>query len=89
MCPVEFKVPKHVEEGSLRPAPESDFNLASYDTECLERALREYRELSWDDSPFEDLPSEDQHTILRRAQEMKTRENRLRTILNVRHRVAS
>jgi hypothetical protein len=41
------------------------------DTEYLDRALLEYRESSWDDADFADLPSEAQHKILRRAQDMK------------------
>jgi hypothetical protein len=42
------------------------------DTEYLARALREYREASWDEADFADLPDHVQHAILHRAQQLKT-----------------
>ena len=89
MRPAEPKQPKRTVEGDHRSAAESDFKMAPSDTECLSQALREYRETSWDDSSFDELPFEAQHTILRRAQEIKSRQHRLLSILDVRHPIAS
>ena len=89
MRPAEPKQPKRAVEGNRRSAAESDFKMAPSDTECLQQALREYREVSWDDSSFEELPFESQHTILRRAKEIKGRQHRLLSILDVRHPAAS
>jgi hypothetical protein len=75
--------------GRPRFSTESSLNMGLSDTECVEQALREYREESWDDSLFEELPSEAQHTILRRAQEIKNRQRRLLSALDVRRRLAS
>ena len=75
--------------GRQRFSAESGLNMALNDTECVEQALREYREESWDDSLFEELPSEAQHTILRRAQEIKNRQRRLRSALDLRRPLAS
>ena len=85
----EPKQPKLALQRTPRSAAESDFKMAPSDTECLEQALREYREASWDDSSFEELPFEAQHIILRRAQEIKGRQHRLLSILDVRHPIAS
>lgn len=84
-------VPKGNANRSGRPrfAPESRLNMALNDTECVEQALREYREESWDDSLFEELPSEAQHTILRRAQEIKNRQHRFFSTLDLRRPLAS
>jgi hypothetical protein len=87
--PAEPKQPKRAEEGNPRSAAESDFKMAPSDTECLQQALREYHETSWDDSSFEELPFESQHAILRRAQEIKNRQHRLLSILDVRYSIAS
>jgi hypothetical protein len=89
MRPVESKQPKRAVEGNLGSPAESDFKMATSDTECLRQALREYREASWDDSSFEELPFEAQHTILRRAQEIKSHQHRLLSVLDVRHPIAS
>ena len=89
MRPVKPKQPKRAVEGDSRSSAESDFNIAPSDTECLQQALREYREASWDDSSFEELPFEAQHTILRRAQEIRSRQHLLMSILDVRHPIAS
>ena len=89
MRPAEPKQPKRAVGGNRRSAAESDFKMAPSDTECLQQALREYREVSWDDSSFEELPFESQHTILRRAKEIKGRQHRLLSILDVRHPAAS
>jgi len=67
----------------------SHFDVISGDTDCFERALREYRETTWDDSSFEELPFETQQTILHRAQEMKGCQHRLQSVLGVRHPIAS
>jgi hypothetical protein len=48
----EPKQPKRVLQGNPRSAAESDFKMAPSDTECLQQALREYREASWDDAWF-------------------------------------
>lgn len=66
-------------ERNVRSTEESLANRPLIDTEFLFRALLEYREATWDDSSFENLPSEAQHTILRRAQEIKELATRLRT----------
>ena len=42
------------------------------DSLYLEKAMQEYREQSWDDSNFEDLPRELQQSILARAQQIKS-----------------
>jgi hypothetical protein len=89
MRPAEPKQPKRALEGNPRSAAESDFKMSPSDTECLLQALREYREASWDDSSFEELSFESQHTILRRAQEIKGRQHRLLSILDVRYPMAS
>ena len=89
MRPIEPKQPKRAVEGNPRSAAQSDFKMAPSDTECVQQALREYHEASWDDSSFEELPFEAQHTILRRAQEIKSRHHRLMSILDVRHPIAS
>lgn len=89
MRPSEPKQPKRALQGNPRLAAESDFKMAPSDTECLQQALREYREASWDDAWFDELPFEAQHTILRRAQEIKHRRHRLLSILEVRHPIAS
>jgi hypothetical protein len=47
------------------------------DTECIEEALREYRESSWDDRDFRDMPAGVRHVILQQAQDIKDRESRL------------
>lgn len=70
-------------------AAKSDFKMTLSDTECLQQALGEYREASRDESSFEELPFEAQHTILRRAQEIKSRQRRLLSILESRHPIAS
>ena len=85
----EPKQPKRALQGNPRSAAESDFKMAPSDTECLPQALREDHEASWDDSSFEELPFEAQHAILRRAQEIKGRQHRLRSILPVRHSLDS
>jgi hypothetical protein len=89
MRPVEPKQPKRAVEGTSRLAAKSDFQMALSDTECLQQALGEYREANRDDSSFEELPFQAQHTILRRAQEIKSRQHRLLSILDVRHPIAS
>lgn len=75
--------------GKPRFSAESGLNMALNDTECVQQALREYREESWDDSLFEELPSDAQHTILRRAQEIKNRQRRLLSALDLRRPLAS
>lgn len=89
MRPVESKQPKRAVEGTCHSTAESDFKLSLSDTECLQQALREYREASWDDSSFEELPFGAQHTILSRAQEIKSRQHRLLSVSDVRHPIAS
>ena len=42
------------------------------DSTYLEQALQEYRERSWDDADFADLPEDVQHVILHRAQQLKS-----------------
>jgi hypothetical protein len=76
---VESKQLKRATKGS-GPSPQSHFEVILSDTECLERALREYRETSWDDSSLEELPFEAQHAILRRAQEIESRQHRLQAV---------
>jgi len=85
----EPRQPKRTLQGDPRSAAESDFKMAPSDMECLQQALREYCEASWDDAWFDELPFEARHTILRRAQEIKRRRHRLLSILDVRHRIAS
>jgi hypothetical protein len=80
---------KRALQGNPRSAAESDFKMAPSDTECLQQALREYREASWNDVWFDELPFEARHTILRRAQEIKCRRHRLLSILDFRHPIAS
>jgi len=75
--------------GRPRFSAESGLNRALNDTECVEQALREYREEIWDDSLFEELPPEAQHTILRRAQEIKNRQRRLLSAPDLRRPLAS
>ena len=87
--PVESKQSIGAVPGDPRSATGSDFKMAPSDTECLEQALREYREASWDDTSFEDVPLEVQHTILRRAQEIKSHHHRLRSFADLRHPIAS
>jgi hypothetical protein len=65
------------------------FDLTLSDTQCFERALLEYRETSWDDSSFEQLPFEAQHTILSRAQDIKSHQDRLQAIVGIHARIAS
>jgi hypothetical protein len=57
----------------LRFTPEEEILrwCLGHDTEYLDRAMLEYRESSWDDAGFADLPSDAQHQILSRAQDMK------------------
>jgi hypothetical protein len=43
------------------------------DTESFEEALREYRESTWDEQDFKDLPPDVLHGILQRAQDIKDR----------------
>ena len=50
---------------------------AADDTECFEDALHEYRESTWDDRDFKDMPPNVRHVILQRAQDIKDRETRL------------
>ena len=76
-------------EGSGHSAVESHLDLIFSDTDCFERALREYREASWDNSSFEELSFEAQQTILRRAQEIRGSERRLHPALGSWHRIAS
>jgi hypothetical protein len=87
--PVESRHPRGAVQGNPRSVAESDFKMTPGDTECLQQALREYREASWDDAWFDELPFEARHTILRRAQEIKRRRHRLLSILDVRHPIAS
>lgn len=87
--PVESKQPLGAVQRDPRSTTGSDFKMAPSDTECLEQALREYHEASWDDSSFGDVPLEVQHTILRRAQEIKSRHHRLRSFPDLRHAIAS
>jgi hypothetical protein len=63
----------------LRSTPEEEIIrwCLGDDTKYLDRALLEYRKSSWDDADFGDLPSEAQHKILCRAQEMKIRATHL------------
>ena len=75
--------------GGGEPALGSGVDMILSDTDCFERALREHRETSWDDSSFEELPFEVQQTILRRAQEIKECQHRLQAVLGVRHPIAS
>jgi hypothetical protein len=84
MRSLESKQPKHAVKGSSRSA-EFHFDQVLSDSDCFERALREYRETSWDDSSFEKLPFEAQQTILRRAEEIKGSQRRLQAILGGRH----
>lgn len=85
----EPKKPKRAVEGSCRSIPESHFDTTIRDTVCFERALRDYQETSWDDSSFEELPFETQQTILRRAQEIKACQDRLKAVVDVQHPIAS
>ena len=71
MCSLQPKQPKPAVDGSWRSEVEPGFDTTLSDTDCFQRALREYRETSWDDSSFEELPFEAQQTILRRAREIK------------------
>lgn len=87
--PRKSKQPKHAVEESSRSAFEPRFDMMLSDTDCFQRALREYRETSWDDSSFEELPFAAQQTILRRAQEIKGSQHRLQAVLGVRHPIAS
>ena len=84
----EPKKPKPAVEESWRSVVESHFATTLRDTACFERALREYRETTWDDSSFEELPFETQETILRRAQEIKACQDRAK-VVPVRHPIAS
>ena len=43
------------------------------DSTFIAQALQEYRESSWDDAEFADLPNEVQHAILRRAHQLESR----------------
>ena len=43
----------------------------SDDSTFLEKALQEYREATWDDADFHNLPREIQSMILGRAQQLK------------------
>ena len=65
------KQPKPAVEVSWRSDVKPGFDTTLSDTDCFQQALREYRETSWDDSSFEELPFEAQQTILRRAQEIE------------------
>ena len=47
------------------------------DTECIEEALREYRESSWDDRDFRAMPAAVRQAMQQRAQDIKDRESRL------------
>lgn len=47
------------------------------DTECFAEAWREYRESTWDERDFKDMPPDVRHVILQRAQDIKDRETRL------------
>ena len=85
----EPKKPKLAVEGSCRSVVKSHFVTTLRDTACFEQALREYRETSWDDSSFEELPFETQETILRRAQEIKACQDRPKEVPDVRHPIAS
>ena len=85
----EPKQPQRALQRPPRSAAELDFKTAPSDTECLQQALREYHEASWDDSSFEELSFQAQHIILRRAQEIKGRQHRLLSILEVRQPIAS
>jgi hypothetical protein len=89
MRSLESKQPKRAVKDSWRTALESHFDQVLSDTHCLERALREYRERSWDDSSFEELSFEAQQTILRRAQEVETSQRRLQAVLGARYPIAS
>jgi hypothetical protein len=71
---MESKQPKRVVERTCS-STERHFEMTVSDTECLKQAIAEYRETSWDDSSFEELPFEAQHAILRRAQEIKSRQH--------------
>ena len=88
-CSAKSEQTKRVVEGSRRSAVEFHFDMILSDTDCFERALREYHETSWDDSSFEELPFEVRQTILRRAQEIKECQHRLQAVLGVRHPIAS
>lgn len=83
----EPKKPKPAVE-ACRSVMESHFDTISRDTVCFRRALRDYRETNWDDSSFEELPFETQQTILRRAQEIKAYQDRLKAVPDVRHPIA-
>lgn len=71
MCSLRTKRPKPSVERNWRSEVEPEFDTTLSDTDCFQRALREYREASWHDSSFEELPLEVQQTILRRAQEIE------------------
>ena len=89
MRAVESTQPKDATQDKPRSAAESDFKMVPSDTECLQQALREYREASWDDSSFEELPFEAQQTILRRADEIKSRHAHMPSVPDVRYPIAS
>jgi len=48
-------------EKSVGSTHQSLANPPVNDTEYLERALREYREASWNDSSFQNLPARAEH----------------------------
>jgi len=85
---LESKQPRCAVEGSWRSATESHFDQRLSDSDCFERALREYRETSWDESSFEKLPAEAQQTILRRAQDIKRSQRRLQAVFGIRNAIA-
>ena len=85
----EPKKPKRAVKGSWRSVVESHFDTTLRDTDCFERALRDYRETSWDDLSFEELPFETQQEILRRAQEIKTCQDHLKAVVHVPAPIAS
>lgn len=50
------------------------------DSSFLDKALQEYREATWDDADFPDLPRETQLMILGRAQQLKDSSSRERAV---------
>ena len=51
------------------------------DDDSFERALREYREQTWDPADFADLPTEVQSDIVERASQLKAAHDRLDDLL--------
>jgi hypothetical protein len=56
-------------------------NDVSPDDDSFERALREYREQTWDSAEFTDLPTDVQCDIVERASRIQAANDRLNELL--------